>query len=93
MISADKTQKQAHELVDLTKTSSQTRQTKLTSGERGGADLMVQVVFKLDNHECPTMAVGARAIMARLASSVACEMCAAIPCLAAMLYLLGFALL
>ena len=85
MISADKTQKQAHELVDLTKTSSQTQ---LTSGERGGADLMVQVVFKLDSHECPTMAVGARAIMARLASSVACEMCAAIPCLAAMLFAL-----
>ena len=85
MISADKTQKQAHELVDLTKTSSQTQlnSTQLTSGERGGADLMVQVVFKLDSHECPTMAVGARAIMARLASSVACEMCAAIPCLAA----------
>jgi len=46
---------------------------------------MVHVVFKLDSHEWPTMDVGARAIMARLASSVACEMCAAIPCLAAML--------
>lgn len=44
---------------------------------------MVQVVFRLDSQECPTMAVGARAIMARLASSVACEKCAAIPCLAA----------
>lgn len=52
---------------------------------------MVQVVFKLDSHEWPTMAVGARAIMARLASSVACDMCAAIPCLAAMFLCLVYA--
>eukprot|EP00562_Extubocellulus_spinifer_P014244 CAMPEP_0178567466 /NCGR_PEP_ID=MMETSP0697-20121206/15345_1 /TAXON_ID=265572 /ORGANISM="Extubocellulus spinifer, Strain CCMP396" /LENGTH=49 /DNA_ID= /DNA_START= /DNA_END= /DNA_ORIENTATION= len=46
----------------------------ITSGDRGGADLMVHVVFRLDSHEWATMEVGARAIMARLASSVAWEM-------------------
>mmetsp|Transcript_19298 Transcript_19298/g.42855 ORF Transcript_19298/g.42855 Transcript_19298/m.42855 type:complete len:103 (-) Transcript_19298:230-538(-) len=55
----------------------------ITSGDRGGADLMVHVVFRLDSHEWATMEVGARAIMARLASSVAWEMWAVRPCLAA----------
>jgi hypothetical protein len=55
----------------------------MTSGVRGGADLIVQVVFILESHECDLMADGARERTARLASSDACEMCAVKPCLAA----------
>jgi hypothetical protein len=56
----------------------------MTSGLRGGADLMVQVVLRLDSHEWALIEVGARAIMARLASSLSWEIWAVKPCLAAM---------
>lgn len=57
----------------------------MTSGVRGGADFIVQVVFRLESHECDLMADGARDRTARLASSDACEICAVNPCLAAMI--------
>lgn len=41
----------------------------ITSGVRGGADLMVHVVFKLDNHECDLIPAGARERRERLVSS------------------------
>lgn len=46
----------------------------ITSGVRGGADLMVHVVLRLDSQECDLMAVGARESTARFASSDACDM-------------------
>ena len=61
----------------------------LTSGDRGGADLTVMVVLRLDSHEWETMAVGARDMTARLASSVACEIVPLSPCRAAMIYVYG----
>lgn len=57
----------------------------MTSGVRGGADLIVHVVLRLDSHECDFIAEGARERTARLASSDAWEMCAVKPCLAAMM--------
>lgn len=41
----------------------------ITSGVRGGADLMVHVVFRLDNHECDLIPAGARERRERLVSS------------------------
>ncbi len=55
----------------------------MTSGVRGGADLMVHVVLRLESHECDLIADGARDKTARLASSDAWDMCAVSPCLAA----------
>ena len=43
----------------------------MTSGVRGGADLMVQVVLRLESHECDRTEVGARESTARRASSPA----------------------
>lgn len=46
----------------------------MTSGVRGGADLIVHVVLRLDSQECDLIAVGALDNTARFASSDACDM-------------------
>jgi len=56
----------------------------MTSGVRGGADLIVQVVLRLDSHEWALMLVGARERRERLVSSEAWYIWAVRPCLAAM---------
>ena len=43
----------------------------MTSGVRGGADLMVQVVLRLDSQEWDLIPAGARERMERLVSSEA----------------------
>jgi len=55
----------------------------MTPGVRGGADLIVHVVLRLDNQEWDLIDVGARERTARRASSEACDICAVNPCLAA----------
>lgn len=46
----------------------------ITSGVRGGADLIVHVVLRLESQEWDLMEVGARDRTARFASSDACDM-------------------
>ena len=57
----------------------------MTSGVRGGADLMVQVVLRLESQLWDWMEVGARERTARRASSEAWDRWAVRPCLAAMM--------
>jgi hypothetical protein len=59
-----------------------------TSGDRGGADLMVQTVLRLENQVLAVAALTppmptVRDKTARLASSLACDSCAVNPCFAA----------
>ena len=56
----------------------------MTSGVRGGADLMVQVVLRLESQEWDLMPAGARERRERLVSSEYWWIWAVRPCLAAM---------
>ena len=56
----------------------------MTSGVRGGADLMVQVVLRLESQEWDLMPAGARERSLRLVSSEYWWIWAVRPCLAAM---------
>ena len=56
----------------------------MTSGVRGGADLMVQVVLRLESQEWDLIPAGARERRERLVSSEYWWIWAVRPCLAAM---------
>jgi hypothetical protein len=58
-----------------------------TSGERGGADLIVHTVFRLLNHTGDTNAPAVRVSKFRfIASSALADNCANVPCFAAIFW-------